>query len=431
MPLLSDYLSDPSLLIGFRTMHSMHGNGTVIDIVRESVGHDYVWVQFDKDTNTLQFAADTFLALGAGGSYFTHKIDHMLSIDFELKALHSALQKTATSPIKTRIPVLSESDYLLCFAWAGYSSNRVRNPNAASLRKAIGQYDACRLMSARVAELVAISYYNSLGQIVEDISISQINSNSSSQNWRSHDLLVDGRPVDVKNARKSFSGGNGFVEHCVPQFKNNRESNVEVSILGVLSDYMRADQIENGEGKCVILGEVSVGDIRKLYSWVKRRFGILIDFTGLWRPGYQPGWVFEYSSEFYRNRISSTDGIEDVIHGLRRKGFEGDHFPGWLLALCPGKESFIESSLTPTKQEILNDLYDLRERVGYSRPALFVYSMGYILEAIAQNKLWSDSALILYRMIFAVDNKLKIEDRSESSRLRRPSSICRLFVRGF
>ena len=159
----------------------------------------------------------------------------------------------------------------------------------------------------------------------------------------------------------------------------------------------------------MILGEVSVGEIRKLYRWIKNRFGNLIDLTGLWRPEYQPGWAFEYSSEFYRNRLSCIDKIEDVIHGVMRKGLVADHFPGWLLALCPSKEFFIDSSLSPTKQEILNDLYDLREKVGYSRPALFVYSMAYILEAIMQNKPWDDTVLILYRMIFAVDQQQNID----------------------
>lgn len=405
MPLLSDYLSDPSLIIGFRATHRTLGSGTVIDIVRESAGHDYVWVQFDKDKNALQFAADIFLDRWSGYSYFTHKVDSILKLDRDLKSLLSVLRKPATSPMRSNLPILGESDYRLCFAWAGHPPNQVRNPDAASLIRAIGYYETCRLMSARVAELTAIRYYNALGHNVEDISITQQNSAPIDQRWKTYDLLVDGRPVDVKNARKSFSSANGFVEHCVPRFKHDRVSNTEVSILGVLSDYMKTDQIENGKGECVILGEVSVGEIRKLYRWIKKRFGNLIDLTGLWRPEYQPGWAFEYSSDFYRNRTSCIDQIKDVIQAMIRNGVEPNDFPGWLLALCPAKTPFIESSLSPTKQAILNDLYDLRENVGYSRPALFVYSMAYILEAIAQKNLWHDSALILNRMIFIVDHK--------------------------
>lgn len=403
MPLLSDYLSNPSSLLGFRATHRTLGSGTVIDIVRESAGHDYVRVLFDKDTNALQFAADIFLDRWSGGSYFTHNKVDIFTLDRDLKSLLSVLLKPATSPIRSNVPILDESDYRLCFAWAGHP--QVRNPNAASLTRAIGYYETCRLMSARVAELTAIHYYNALGHNVEDISINQQNSDPIDHRWKTYDLLVDGRPVDVKNARKSFSSGNGFVEHCVPRFKHDRESNTEVSILGVLSDYMKPDQIESGKGECVILGEVSVGEIRKLYRWTKNRFGNLIDLTGLWQPEYQPGWAFEYSSDFYRNRISCIDQIWDVIQALVRKGIEPNHFPGWLLALCPTKVPFIESSLSPTKQAILNDLYDLRENVGYSRPALFVYSMAYILEAIAQKKLWHDTVLVLNRMIFVVDHK--------------------------
>ena len=154
----------------------MHGSGTVVDMACESVGHDYVYVQFDKDNITLQFAADIFLDRSLGGSYFTQKVDNILKPDLEIKSLLSVLRKTATSPIRSSIPVLHEKDYWLCFVWAGHPSNRVRNKNATSLIKEIGHYDACRLMSARVAELTAIHYYNAIGHKVEDISITQLNS---------------------------------------------------------------------------------------------------------------------------------------------------------------------------------------------------------------------------------------------------------------
>ena len=50
-------------------------------------------------------------------------------------------------------------------------------------------YRVATLVSARVAELVAIKYYKNLGQSAEDISITQLDGNS--QDWKSHDLSVN------------------------------------------------------------------------------------------------------------------------------------------------------------------------------------------------------------------------------------------------
>lgn len=279
------------------------------------------------------------------------------------------------------VPGLEARDVALCFAWA----NR-RHPGALadlgvdSLVASIGEYEAARLLSARAAELAAAAYYRTLGCSVIDISITQLANNDNQ--WKDFDLLVDGQPIDVKNARRSFSSPDSYVAHCVPRFKLARNSGAEVTVLGVLSRYAEAQEVFYDPGKLQILGEVKVGDIRLLYRWAIGRFGNLINLDALWKPEYQPGWAFEYREAHYSNR---TEAIDQLCKTIAHEQYAIADVPRWVLPLV-GLESFpAASTLEPGEQRVLADFCTLRAEVGYCRSSLFVGAMGLLLESMARS----------------------------------------------
>jgi hypothetical protein len=237
------------------------------------------------------------------------------------------------------------------------------------------------LLSARTAELAAADYYTCLGHTVEDISITQLG-NTNGQ-WKDCDLLIDGRPIDVKNARRSFSNPERYVEHCIPRFKQARGTNAEVSITGVLSHYQSVGRIAHFGTDHLILGEVRVSDIRRIYAWMRRRFGDLLKLDGAWRPEYHPGWMFEYPPNHYPDRVAGIRRIGDVLRQFAPAGVGATFIPGWLLALCQERDLIVLGDLPDVKRRVLEDLHSLDEDVGFSLPSIFLYVMGLILEAIA------------------------------------------------
>jgi hypothetical protein len=89
-----------------------------------------------------------------------------------------------------------------------------------------------RCLSARLAELVALEVYRDMAAEVTDVAVSQLGGDGD--NWMLYDLTVDGRAIDVKNSRESFSSKSSYSEHCVPTFKKDRNGQ-DVAIAGVLS----------------------------------------------------------------------------------------------------------------------------------------------------------------------------------------------------
>lgn len=315
----------------------------------------------------------------------------------ELQIL-APLTAIAISPSIDNLPVLGSHDYRLCLAWA--NQNHVGNVlSAGALVALIGEYEAARLMSARVAELAAIKYYRAMGHQVIDISVTQIEAGSSGD-WQEIDLLVDDRPVDVKNARRSFSNEEWYVEHVVAKFKAERNSKKNISILGVLSSYEFASDIERAKGSCIILGEVSINEIRNLYKWTKVRFGTLIDFQGMWDLKLQPGWVFEYPPEMYTDRMEIAEKARSSIRRLIDK-LDPEDIRGFMWSLSTGwiNDENLPALLSNEKQSILSDIQKLFENVGRTRPALYMYTVGYLLEALADGRSWSLSGKLLYEML--------------------------------
>lgn len=293
----------------------------------------------------------------------------------------------------------------------------------AYLKDCLGEHDANRLISARLAERAATEYYKTIGLSVEDISITQLNKNNDQ--WRDFDILVDGKPIDVKNARKSYTSPNSYVQHCIPQFKKFRKT--EVIIVGTLSEYVSFykkinsppfwpdnfdepfnspsfppddfDEQINNPPYCTVLGEVSISKIRKIYKWSCSRFGEILGLKGIWKPEFQPGWAFEYPPEHYRFRSDAIAKIPEVLLRFNQLGVYGDRVPGWLLSMCPDHSIITLMTKTPLEEKILTDLHSLEEYIDISRPTIFILIMGLFLESMFKCELADDLAATLRRLL--------------------------------
>ncbi len=323
-------------------------------------------------------------------------IDDLIRVSVSLSRLAGELGSTGKA--ETLIsPAIDTRDSTLCVEW----SNKKANADSASsaLSEFLGSYEAARLLSARAAERAAAQYYRSLGEQVTDVSATQLV--KSDQQWKDFDLLVGARPIDVKNARKSFSSPDTYVEHCVPKFKIERKYGAEVSIAGVLSDYGTEDQIWSGELKCQILGEINVSSIRRLYLWMRQRFGALLNLDGLWRQGYVPGWMFEYPESHYLQRRETIIRLADALKDARRASKSDDEgIPGWMLTLSANRELIESLRISDTRRKLLRDLHLLNSEVGFSRPSLFLYSMGVMLESMLIDSSSDRTASVLTELLF-------------------------------
>lgn len=157
------------------------------------------------------------------------------------------------------------------------------------------------MLSARMAEKVAFAFYKQLAYEVEDIAVLQLNGKNS--NWKTHDLLLDGkRAVDVKNARRPFNSENFYVEHTIPKFKKDRYDQ-EIFIAGILSPYLKLECINNPSSvrfkvpPIIYLGETNLGAINTLcIKFSTNKLEIM--YPGDYKI---PSWLFDYPDEWYRD----------------------------------------------------------------------------------------------------------------------------------
>lgn len=174
-----------------------------------------------------------------------------------------------------------------------------------------------RLLSARLAETAMSKFYRQERYTVEDISISQIN--PSNNNWKSYDLLVEGQPVDIKNARQSQYNHERYVNHCITRFKENR--NLEsVTIAGVLSPWLPLSEMQSGNRSVLYLGTTTKVYINNLISEFEHGpLKICFQNTSSNNNNFLPPWLFKYSSNLYKN-------YDDLVFKLKKMPY-----PDWRL----------------------------------------------------------------------------------------------------
>jgi hypothetical protein len=312
------------------------------------------------------------------------KLTKILKVAPDLVKMLLEMQQTKADSNRLVKASSSADDIHLCLTWAGLGATAMQHSDPQHLIKAVEDYEAKRLLSARIAEHAAAEFYAALGHEVIDVSIGQIG--NSDDQWKDYDLLVNGRPIDVKNSRRSFSSRESYVEYCVPAFKLSRASGAEVAVTGVLSEYCTFENLVESTSSCRILGEVTESEIDRLNVWTRRRFDHILNIDGIWKPKYQPGWIFEYPPEHYPGRKTAIDCIPSLIEKLKACGVENYRIPSWLLPLCPDRELASPLAGSDQKGKILSDLHSLDDEIGFSRPGLFIYVMGLFLEAIANGE---------------------------------------------
>lgn len=300
-----------------------------------------------------------------------------------------------------RSATLNVCDIDLCLAWAnviGVSDSKEHGIRL--LQEGVSNYNACRLLSARAAEISSASYYSELGISVSDISATQLENKDA--RWKDFDLLVGAKALDVKNSRKSFSSPEAYVEHCIPRFKQDRSSGADVSVVGVLSDYSPyPEKIVNGTVDCVILGQVNIDEMRQLFVWMRRRFGSFFNLNGLWDAGFLPGWMFELPAAHYKERNSIVTQIGNLLDKIENSSsLSIAEVPGWLLIMSPGKLFKDSQYHTKRRNEMLADIASLGCDVGIKRSSLFIYSMGILLDSMLTGDDCNDVARTLRELIF-------------------------------
>jgi hypothetical protein len=179
-------------------------------------------------------------------------------------------------------------------------------------------YDIGRLLSARIAEKVAISFYRHYGFIVKDISIKQLNIGENFNDWKFYDLDVQGYSlIDVKNSRRSKNSQNRYVEHCVKRFKDTNAIH-KVRISGILSNYLWVENMlyrdnDSINTDIIFLGETDSEKLQQLKSFFEDD-RLILDFS---RPNdkqhfFLPPWVFELPPFVYNNRDKIIERIQQI-----------------------------------------------------------------------------------------------------------------------
>lgn len=282
-------------------------------------------------------------------------------------------------PRKFASPPLGNEDISLCLAWSntiGVPANQLQNR-----LKALGEWDACRLISARQAELVTLKYLRSLGYEASDVSLSQL-SEMSDQRWKDFDIDA-GYPIDVKNARGSYSADNHFLEHCVARFKADRKTHLEVKIFGAISEYQnKIDRAQEGGATVTLLGEVGFSSIQNLVQWFSSRFSGIFDLSGLWNEKSLPGWLYEFPNDHYSERAEARELATELVSTDQSEGSEFKALPGWVCVISESIDTIRLESFEPEVRRIIIDLRSLIECDGITLRAIYLYIMGCTLEAV-------------------------------------------------
>jgi cold shock CspA family protein len=262
------------------------------------------------------------------------------------------------------------------------------------------EHELAKMLSARSGEKFVAKCYSNLGYVVKDISIQQLQDQNSE--WQNHDLLLNNKiAIDVKNARRKDSAGDGkYSEFCVPKFKANRSD--EVIIAGVLSPYLRLEDIDNtskGDRRLdpiIFLGEINASTIDDLETIF---LGGTLKSIKMPRKSsskvtvkYIPPWLFDYPNLFYRNQI-------EIISSMVGKDWEESEIPDWedmQYLKKPRKyiKLFLFAGLRPPEiwtshlrsweKELINKLLISHSRKGrITLPYLFMSLLSHFLDMLS------------------------------------------------
>ena len=230
--------------------------------------------------------------------------------------------------------------------------------------------DRERLDWARRGEKAALLYYRKgLRHRVADISIQQLD--GSTTEWKTHDLQVDGRLLDVKNVRCPRL--DRFQEHLWRDHKQNREGD-QVGIVGSVS-IIGTDGDPEGS---LVIGEVTDSDVRGLHEEVNTAakaagLSVEIRLDRDWRDRV-PGWLFEYPDVHY----AGGPDWEDILPRCREIYQDlGLPMAPWLVGLEAARCGLRADSCRIMPNQ--GSMFGFVRRVGLSRRSLFWFVLLYML----------------------------------------------------
>ena len=243
-----------------------------------------------------------------------------------------------------------------------------------------------RVRSARAAERAAHVYYDSFSETrpVEDVSLTQLGSSSDiDEAWRSYDLTVSGRQIDVKNVR--FDSGSEsrrphYSEYLLqPKYRPDRSS--RVTIVGVRTrqnDKVFESQILGEWNACIerslserALSFSRVGAGAVSVSWVPSRRS----------PASLPGWLLEFPrshySHFCHAWVTRWICIESRI--------DGTAVPLWLAVIAAAHGCSADrlslSVRSLVERELLRLLSKFFDGYAPSRPSLVLFVLIWLSHA--------------------------------------------------
>ncbi len=320
-------------------------------------------------------------------------------------------------------PELDMRDIQLSLEWSRSDELKSDINPAESQTIARGKYqknpELGRVLSARAAEKAAITFFRWHSFTVEDISVKQVIDPLNSE-WATYDLIVNGFPVDVKNARRSAQNRDSYVEYCVPRFKQDRH-NEDVSIAGVLSNYLWPCHIlMPKDAQCdtaiLMLGTTTWRRILSLKTEFERPNFLQIDVS----PSsnviqFLPPWLFEFESSLYQRRDKAIDQAKQLpmpgskLWRIWQKRRDYSTFankqllPILIAARRDFEEHWEKELLQDWEWDFILTVRSQIDRVGLSLPFLFCSILSHFLKMVASEEAGSGYTPSQYRRLLFFD----------------------------
>lgn len=398
------------MLTGQPVIHKKHGLGVITKVENER----NFYVRFE-DGNRKPYSF--YLSL----EYFA-PLEPNDELKFKLLCI-SLSKKAVEHTIDCKIdhPRLTENDIRVALEWdnrfriAQSDENSIPN---IGLENVQDNKELARLLSARAAELAVKTFYERHGFEAEDISGQQI-LNPESVEWKTHDLTINGLPVDVKNSRRSERNHDVYTEHCIPTFKQNRQGK-DVAIVGVLSPLLSPYCIMNpGAALCstspTILGATQWKKLQALKVFEKS--GVFqIDLRRLGsKASFLPPWVFEFGSAFYKERDEILAQVTCIntptelwesrsAETLSTMGNKHSIVPILIASGVIVENYWSRKSFRAWEWNFMQKIRSWRSGIGLSLPFLYCTVLTHFLEIVASKRFPPDYSPKEYRRMLFFDH---------------------------
>lgn len=289
-----------------------------------------------------------------------HRLRHLGSM-FWLDAADGVLKDWCATPQVEFHPALDSDDKRLIGMW---SPPPGEDPE---------EWDK-RVYSARRAEKSALMYYRQFQSDVRDVAIHQLSKNA--EDWRSHDIAANGRPIDVKNVR-----GGAFGGYVVPDEPKRTRAGETVAICGVVSE-------DEGDKKQTVIGESTgdgLRDVQSIVEEIARTLDLPLEWKEMtrWRAGLG-AWLMEFAPEHYDGRDHRA-----LIRLIQRAGQLTDWL-GPVPAWARGLEAFWGSPSIGNEgdlgETVVSALAGWGRSGRASRPALFMCVLLFLLAEVKHGR---------------------------------------------